>query len=259
MKTVTFTLSDLLELHRLAATERLETCAVGFVHRAGEGQDGPRYTVREVMHTPETAYLDRSPTRASLSPEFMVTVANRARALKAGVVMLHTHPGMRPLEGFSSEDDHGEAAVRVYFAARLPGQDHFTAVVTHSALHMRDMGGMGGTTQAAATAVGASVRRYMGTDDCSPRRHFGRPLPTIDPDVSLRPSADGGDGQLPGSSSRRRGIGRNDKPITGTGYHRGTHGWAALGAIGLGHQRDIGAQHAQVTVLGRPIQGSALR
>ena len=93
MKTVTFTLFDLLELHRLAATERLESCAVGFVHRAGEGQDGPRYTAREVMHAAEAAYLDRSPSRASLSPEFMVTVANRARVLKAGVAMLHTHPG----------------------------------------------------------------------------------------------------------------------------------------------------------------------
>ena len=156
MKTVTFTLSDLRELHRIAATERFESCAVGFVHQAGEGHDGPRYTVREVMHAPETAYLDRSPSRASLSPEFLVTVANRARVLKAGVVMLHTHPGMHPLDGFSSEDDHGEAALRAYFAARLPGQDHFTAVVTHAAVHMRDMGG---TTDRKSTRLNSSHLR----------------------------------------------------------------------------------------------------
>ena len=212
MKTVTFTLSDLLELHRLAATERLESCAVGFVHRAGEGQDGPRYTVREVMHVPETAYLGRSPSRASLSPEFMVTVANRARVLKAGVAMLHTHPGMHPLEGFSSEDDQGEAALQSYFAARLPGEDHFTAVVTHAAVHMRDMGG---TTPVVARAVGSSVRRYTGTDDYAEDARYDRQVRAFGPDgqASLRNVAVavvglGGTGSIVAQQLAHLGVGR---------------------------------------------------
>ena len=52
MNTVTFALPDLLELHRLAAAEPFETCAVGFAHQAGEGRLGPRYTVRELFHAP---------------------------------------------------------------------------------------------------------------------------------------------------------------------------------------------------------------
>ncbi|MEO8153468.1 MAG: ThiF family adenylyltransferase [Rhizobacter sp.] len=212
MKTVTFALFDLLELHRLAVTERLESCAVGFVQGAGEGQDGPRYTVRDVMHAPETAYLDRSPTRASLSPEFMVTVANRARALKAGVVMLHTHPGMYPLEGFSSEDDHGEAVLQAYFAARLPRQDHFTAVATHAAVHMRDMGG---TTPVVARAVGASVRRYAGADDYAEDARYDRQVCAfgLDGQASLRNMAVavvglGGTGSIVAQQLAHLGVGR---------------------------------------------------
>jgi hypothetical protein len=97
MNTVSFALPDLLELHRLAATEPFEACAVGFAHPAGEGRLGPRYTVRELFHAPDTAYLERSPTRATLSPEFMVQIANLARELQASVVMLHTHVGRKRL------------------------------------------------------------------------------------------------------------------------------------------------------------------
>ena len=212
MKTVTFTLSDLLELHRIAATERFESCAVGFVHQAGEGHDGPRYTVREVMHAPETAYLHRSPIRASLSPEFLVTVANRARVLKAGVVMLHTHPGTHPLDGFSREDDRGEAALQPYFAARLPGQDHFTAVVTHAAVHMRNVGG---TAPVAARAVGASVRRYTSTDGYDEDARYDRQVRAFGQEgqASLRSVAVaivglGGTGSIVAQQLAHLGVGR---------------------------------------------------
>lgn len=212
MKNITFTLSDLLELHSLAASEHLECCAVGFVHRAGEGQDGPRYTVRDVLHAPETAYLERSSTRASLSPEFMVAVANRARALKAGVVMLHTHPGTHPLEGFSCDDDDGEAALRPYFAARVPGQDHFTAVVTHAAVHMRDMGG---TTQATVTAVGPSVRRYTDNYDHAEDVRYDRQVRAFGPDgqaslsnVTVAIVGLGGTGSIVGHQLAHLGVGQ---------------------------------------------------
>lgn len=157
MKTVTFALPDLIELHRLATTEPHEACAVGFIHRAGQGRHGPRYTVRDVLYAPQDAYLQRSPCQASLSPEFMVAIANRARELQAGVVMLHTHVGISPLEGFSSADDDGEAALLPYFSARVPGQDCFAAVVTHSTVCMRELGG---SSKVAAKGIGSLVRGY---------------------------------------------------------------------------------------------------
>src|SRR5690349_6322024 len=104
MKSVAFAEHDLAELHRQAAEQPFETCAVGFVHRAGNHRDGPRFTVREVGLAPESAYLERSPVRASLAPDFLVAVANKARELQAGVVFLHTHPGLHSLEGFSGTD-----------------------------------------------------------------------------------------------------------------------------------------------------------
>jgi molybdopterin-synthase adenylyltransferase len=162
MKTATFALPDLIELHRLAAAEPFEACAVGFTHQAGEGRHGPLYTVRDLLHAPRNAYLERGPSRASLRPEFMVAIANRARELQAGVAMLHTHPGTNPLEGFSGTDDEGEAALLPYFPARVPGQDHFAAVVTHSTVHMRELGRL---SEVVAKGVGSVVRRYAKQSD----------------------------------------------------------------------------------------------
>lgn len=212
MNTVTFALPDLLELHRLAAAEPFETCAVGFAHQAGEGRLGPRYTVRELFHAPESAYLERSPTRASLSPEFMVQIANRARELQAGVVMLHTHVGANPLEGFSSADDEGEAALLPYFAARVPGLVHFAAVVTGSTLHMRDLGHRG---EVAALGVGPHVRRYASDRDVANDtrydrqvRAFGREGQACMGEASVAIVGLGGTGSIVAYQLAHLGVGR---------------------------------------------------
>jgi molybdopterin-synthase adenylyltransferase len=173
MKSVAFAESDLAELHRQAAEQPLETCAAGFVHRAGNHRDGPRFTVRDVALAPENAYLERSPVRASLAPDFLVAVANKARELQAGVVLLHTHPGLHPLEGFSGEDDDGEVLLRQFFAARAPGHDHFAAVITQGNAHMRELGARAVVSVA---SVGSSLRSYGSAETIAGDSRYDRQI-----------------------------------------------------------------------------------
>ncbi|WP_418126466.1 HesA/MoeB/ThiF family protein [Variovorax sp. 160MFSha2.1] len=161
MKQVAFPWEALAQLHAAAQTQVVETCAVGFVHTAGGSVDRPRYTVQGLLLAPENAYLERRAGRASLTPEFMLETANRARTIGAGVILLHTHPGARPLEGFSQVDDAGEAALVSYFKARIPDREHFAAVVTGTRVHLRELGG---GIAASALAVGPAVRVYSGAE-----------------------------------------------------------------------------------------------
>lgn len=156
MNEVAFSLKELDLLHQLARSHADESCAVGLVHSADQcGRR--RYVVRDLVPVPKDAYLARAPTRASLMPEFMLSVANRARSADAGVMLLHTHPGTNPLEGFSTVDDAGEHPLTEYFGARLPGQAHFAGVATHLNLHLR---GLGCGAFATPVGVGSTVRVY---------------------------------------------------------------------------------------------------
>lgn len=157
MKRVAFPWASLAQLHAAAKTLAVETCAVGFVQAAGTAAGRPRYTVQDLVLAPEDAYQERSAVRASLTPEFMLETVNRARSMGAGIVLLHTHPGEQPLEGFSPVDDAGEAALASYFKARIPDRQHFAAVVTGARVHLRELGG---DIAASAVAIGPTVRDY---------------------------------------------------------------------------------------------------
>jgi hypothetical protein len=169
MKQVVFPQDGLAQLHEAAARDAAETCAVGSVHPAANPAGRSRYTVHDMRIAPASAYIDRSAAHAALTPEFMVEVANHARATGAGVILLHTHPGEQPLEGFSGIDDDGEEPLAAYFKARLPGRAHFAGVVTHSDVFLRELGG---GPAAAPTGVGKRVRRYgVGTPGDNDERY----------------------------------------------------------------------------------------
>lgn len=157
MTVLTICQEALVHLHEMAAGHADETCAVGLVYAAGERAGVPRHVVRALDPVPPRAYAQRTPTRASLTAEFMLDVANRARAAGAGIVLMHTHPGADPLEGFSTIDDAGEIPLADYFRARLPGRPHFAGVVTKGGLHLR---ALGCGPPAKAVGVGPSVRFY---------------------------------------------------------------------------------------------------
>lgn len=157
MKQVVFPQDGLTQLHEAAARDAAETCAVGFVQPATDPAGRPRYTVHSLRIAPASAYIERSAARAALTPDFMLEVANHARAMGAGVILLHTHPGEQPLQGFSEIDDAGEQPLAAYFNARLAGPAHFAGVVTHSDVFVRELGG---GPEAAPIGVGKLVQRY---------------------------------------------------------------------------------------------------
>jgi len=157
MSQAAFPMGDLASLHELAAKHDTETCAVGLVRPAlADGRPG-RYVVQTLEPVPEAAYQVRTPTSASLTPEFMLDVVNRARTAGAGIALLHTHPGPVALEGFSVVDDAGEMLMSAYFNGRLPEQAHIAGVVTAQNLHLRMMGC---GAPLGAVGVGADVRYY---------------------------------------------------------------------------------------------------
>lgn len=212
MKTIAFNLAELAELHQLAVNRPVECCAVGFVHRASESSAGLRYVVRNMFHAPEDAYLIRNATGASLTPEFMLTVANQARALQAGVVLLHTHPGTAPLEDFSGLDDTGEMALGEYFNARVSGQPHFAAVVTQSRVHVRELGC---GSRVSALAVGPAVRNYSEEQDVVEDarydrqvRAFGREGQAILREASVAIVGLGGTGSIIAHQLAHLGVGK---------------------------------------------------
>lgn len=117
---VAFEQAAVQHLQALAASEQMETCAAGLVAPAGLRGGHARYVVRDLQPVPNAAYISRSHTNASLSPEFCIDLANRARAQGLGIIVAHTHPGEAALQSFSAIDDQGEQPLREYFDRRVP-------------------------------------------------------------------------------------------------------------------------------------------
>lgn len=157
MTQLVFPQDSLTQLHEAAAHDPSETCAVGLVYPATTAAGRQRYTVHGLRIAPPGAYAARSAVHAALTPDFVLEVANQARAAGAGVILLHTHPGEHPLQGFSQIDDAGEQPLAAYFNARLPGLTHFAGVVTQSDVFVRELGGgpMGATI-----GMGKLMHRY---------------------------------------------------------------------------------------------------
>ncbi len=172
MSEVAFPLDALERLHELAAGHPIETCAVGFVRPAdGVNRAGRRLVVQALEPVPDAAYAVRAPIRASLTPEFMLDIVNRARAAGTGIALLHTHPGLNALEGFSSIDDAGEMPLAAYFKGRLPTQTHVAGVVTSQSLGLREVG-CGAMLD--AVGVGSVVRRYAESPDLQADARYDR-------------------------------------------------------------------------------------
>lgn len=244
MKRVAFPWGPLAQLHAAAQTLAVETCAVGFVHAAGGPADRPRYTVQNLLLAPENAYYERSAARASLTPEFMLETANRARTMGAGVILLHTHPGERPLEGFSQVDDAGEAALASYFKARIPDREHFAAVVTGTRVHLRELGG---DIAVSVLAVGPTVCAYSDVEGFEADNRYDRQIRAFGAEgqavlsqLSVAVIGLGGTGSIVAQQLAHLGVGRfmlvDHDEVDTTNLNR------LLGAT----QQDVGLPKVQV-------------
>jgi hypothetical protein len=128
------------DLQQRAASDSRETCASGLVAPAGYRGGVARYVVREMKPVPESAYLSRTTTGATLSPGYCVELANCARAAGLGVVLAHTHTGDGALQRFSALDDRGEESLKHYFERRVAGQYHVAVMFTKQGGQCRQLG-----------------------------------------------------------------------------------------------------------------------
>src|SRR5258708_25091911 len=181
MRTLSFCLDDFEALKALPNTDERETCFVCYVARvATVGPAADRFVVREFEEVPPDAYTTRTTVLASLHPRYLLSVANKARALDAGVVLGHTHPKEFGKPNFSRTDDSGEKDLSQYFDNRIPANAHFAFVISP---HGQACRVLGTREDVRLTAVGKHVLSSPGLGDLRVRdeeifdrqvRAFGR-------------------------------------------------------------------------------------
>lgn len=118
----------------LLATSDVESCAVAFARTAGD-----RLLVEDFEEAPGKAYVQRTEVAAVLSPEYLLNVANRARAAKCSLVLAHSHPSDASKPRFSAVDDAGETRLQPFLSARAPGR-HVALVLAPGGLRARKLG-----------------------------------------------------------------------------------------------------------------------
>lgn len=155
MSALVFTRDAFQVVQALPGLDERETCFVCYVNQAGKRNGfGERYLVREAEVVPEDAYAIRSRVAASLHPNFLVSISNKARKLGCGVVIGHTHPGEFMSAEFSPIDDEGEVELSKYFFGRLPNEVHLAVVVAQSGMSCRILGAL---EQVSIQVVGPTV------------------------------------------------------------------------------------------------------
>lgn len=129
-----------------------ERCGLGFAHHM-PGSDS--WVLAKATPVPETAYAHRDAVSASLTPGYLVEIANQARARGLCPVLIHTHPATRGRPAFSAIDDRGEAEIKAYLDARAPCLAPLALVIGPEGCNARVLG----TDQAVPVwAVGPTLR-----------------------------------------------------------------------------------------------------
>lgn len=116
--------SDLAS-HLLDAGGR-ESCAIGYAYY-DPVTDG--WIVSDAHAVPETAYVRRSGTSATLDTSFLLGVANRSRTTGMAVIIMHTHPDSSGWPAFSAVDDAGEIEIGTYLERRAARVPHAAMVI----------------------------------------------------------------------------------------------------------------------------------
>lgn len=114
-----------------------ESCAIGYTYYHAPMDV---WVVAAVELVPDSAYEQRDAVSAVLRPPFLVEVANRARAGRFNVVLIHSHPWSKGSPDFSQVDDDGEVALAEYFNRRVSGGSHLALVVGPEGCRARRLG-----------------------------------------------------------------------------------------------------------------------
>lgn len=128
MSRVVFTSDALRNLRSSLLQDDQEACAVLFGRAVEVNGRFARIVVHEQINPLPADYLQRSSTRVILRPQFVASVAQRARALKESVIFAHSHP--MSFNGFSPIDDDGEQPLAEFLISRTNSSLHAGLLIT---------------------------------------------------------------------------------------------------------------------------------
>jgi len=114
-----------------------ESCAIAYTHYQAAADS---WVVAAAELVPDTAYEQRDAVSAVLKAPFLVDVANRARAGRFSIVLIHSHPWSKASPAFSQVDDDGEVALAEYFNRRVGGGSHLALVIGPDGCRARRLG-----------------------------------------------------------------------------------------------------------------------
>lgn len=110
--------------------------AGAIIARAGQGQEGLRFVVTDILVSDARDYDDRSDVRAVLKPAFVARALKLARNLEASLFLVHTHP-FQAWPDFSAVDESGEAVIAPTIYGRAPAGPHGSIVLGSSGFAAR--------------------------------------------------------------------------------------------------------------------------
>ena len=99
-----------------------------------------RLLVQEVYVVPENEYSVRSATMVQISGQFQLNCENRARKNRWSIIYCHSHPLVRSIPLYSSQDDRTENQLASYLQERLPEVPHLSLLVGAEAINCRSIG-----------------------------------------------------------------------------------------------------------------------
>jgi molybdopterin-synthase adenylyltransferase len=140
VKSVRISAPMLSTLRKTILESANESCAILFTHSTACEELEENGIAAALSFPPAGAYIERTPTSASLFPAYIVEVVNRARAGEFGLVFVHSHPFATGIPCFSSVDDYGERGLMNFLRLRLPGVNHLAIVVGPQGLNCRNLG-----------------------------------------------------------------------------------------------------------------------
>lgn len=171
-----------------------------------------RLLVRDVLPVRDEEYLARESLRLSIDSRSYTRVAKQAKAQKAGVIFVHSHP--EGIAEFSEQDDREEPKLMTFLGSRMPDNIHGSIVVSGAEALSGRVWIDGSWRRVERVRVLGRRFRFLGRSGASPAPWFDRQVAAFGPQLQALISGlhigvvgCGGTGSAVGEQLCRLGVG----------------------------------------------------
>lgn len=154
---VCFPHAEFERLRTLLLSDSSERAAILFARKVTRAGRPPRLLIAGYYEDDGTAHRSRGPFHATLTSDFVLNAARRARDNGWSLVYAHSHSGKSPCT-FSDIDDAGEHALARFLEYYHSTSPHIAIVLTATECAARVLG-----TQQAVNVYELGVRRHLRT------------------------------------------------------------------------------------------------